>query len=95
MSIDDIANYCEVKDCQVSFGDAGSGFVRVDGTGIVRSCNNYRRFRGHFELAALPDPQEALNRATLFRIEEQDAGRNLTRSEFEQEIRRLQELLEG
>lgn len=92
MTVDDIANYCEVKDCQVTFGDAETGFVRVDGTGVTGPYNNYRRFLAHHELSALPNPDKVLAATTTFVVEANCNRQSLSREDFEVDLKRFQEL---
>ncbi len=92
MTLDDIANYCEVKDCRVRLGDPEVGYITIDGTGVVTRENNYRRFLALRELASLPAPQQVLAAATSFVIQS-EGQRTLSREEFEAELRRLEELL--
>ncbi|HLV00604.1 MAG TPA: hypothetical protein VKZ59_05020 [Acidobacteriota bacterium] len=93
MTIDDIANFCEFKDCSVVFGNPEIGFIKVDGVGVATRFNNYRRFLAHNELAALASPRKVLQEATVFRIQSEGGEelRVLNREEFEQELREFQE----
>lgn len=93
MTLDDIANYCEVKDCRVRLGSPEVGYITVDGTGVVTRENNYRRFLAFRELASLPSPQRVLAGATSFVIQSSEGQRTLSREEFEADLRRLEELL--
>lgn len=89
MTIDDIANYCEVMDCTVQCGSPEDGFVSVDGTGLRLNRNNYRRFLMFHELGALPSPRKVLEKATTFKIQEESGERALTRPEFEEELQKF------
>jgi hypothetical protein len=93
VTLDDIANFCEVKDCRVRLGDPEVGYITIDGTGVVTRENNYRRFLAFRELASLPAPQRVLTAATSFVIQGPEGQRTLSREEFEAELRRLEELL--
>ncbi len=93
MTTDDLANYCELKDVAVSYGHPEVGFVAVDGRGVRRKFNNYRRFLELNELASLPDPAEVLKRATVFRIQDEGETRTLDRAEFEAELDRFRDLI--
>lgn len=94
MTVDEIANYCEFKDCQVTLGDPAAGFIRIDGNG-VRKASNYNRFLSHNELAAAPSPRKVLDSATVFKIRRGDADQQLTRPEFEADYQRFLSLVEG
>lgn len=93
VTIDDIANFCEFKDCSVVFGSPEIGFVQVDGIGVTTRFNNYRRFLLHHELGSLASPRKVLQEATVFRIQREGGEelRDLSREEFEQELREFQE----
>ena len=93
MRTDDIADYCELKACAVSFGHPDIGFVTIDGLGVRRRFNNYRRFLDLNELASLPNPSEVLEKATVFRIQNDREPRTLDRAEFERELERFRELI--
>lgn len=91
VTLDEITNFCEFKECTVSLGDPEAGFIRVDGNGVQTRFNNYRRFLAHHELAALPSPKQVLEKATVFRIEENGQTRTLSREEFQAELQAFQE----
>jgi hypothetical protein len=93
VTIDDIANYCEVKDCQVSLGSAEAGYIRIDGNGLMTRDNNYRRFLALREMASLPNPTAVLAAADAFTVDRGVAARTLGRADFESELRRFQELV--
>lgn len=93
MTIEDVADYCELMDCAVSLGNPDIGFVAVDGRGVRGKFNNYRRFLQLNELASLPDPVKVLEGASVFRIEDDDGTRTLDRVEFERELRRFRQLI--
>ena len=88
MTIDDIANFCEFKDCSVAFGSPDIGFIQVNGIGVTTRFNNYRRFLAHHELGSLAPPRKVLEKATVFRIQREGGEdlRELSREEFEQEL---------
>ncbi|HUG42911.1 MAG TPA: hypothetical protein VMN76_01610 [Acidobacteriota bacterium] len=91
MSLEEIASYCEFLDCEVSIGDPDVGFIRVDGSGVSRRFNNYRRFLAHNELSGLPKPRKVLSQATVFRIlRDGEQMRELSREEFEGELEAFQ-----
>lgn len=93
VTIDDIANFCEFKDCTVVFGSPDIGFIQVDGIGVTTRFNNYRRFLAHHELGSLAPPRKVLERATRFRIQREGGEelRDLSREEFERELKEFQE----
>lgn len=93
MTIEEIANYCEVIDCRVSLGSSEAGFITIDGTGVTGRFNNYRRFLRFHELQALPEPHHLLEAATTFTIEDEGEPREMDRTQFEQELRRFQDLV--
>ena len=91
MSIEEIASFCEFRDCEVSFGDPDVGFVRVNGSGVAKRFNNYRRFLAHNELSGLPKPRTVLLEATVFRSQrDKEQIRELNREEFERELEDFQ-----
>jgi len=85
MTIEDVADYCEFKDCAVVLGDPSVGFVSVDGGGYQKR-NNFSRFLSFNELSALPSPNKVLEKATTFRIQLPGGENVLTREQFEQEL---------
>lgn len=92
MTTEEIANYCEIKNCSVTFGSSEGGFVRIDGTGVTGRFSNYRRFLAHNELASLPEAEKVLGSATVFRVESATGTRELSPGEFEAELTRLLQL---
>ena len=94
LTIDEVANFCEWKDCRVTVGDAELGFVHIDGRGVNQS-SNYRRFLSLNELAALPSPKDVVEKATLFKIEHGGEQRSLSRDEFRSEYEKFLSLIEG
>ena len=93
MTIDDIANYCQVKGCRVHLGSPESGFITIDGEGVLSRLNNYRRFLALNELASLPNSGKVLETATRYTIESDAGSRLLERAEFEDELERLSALI--
>ncbi|HSR50442.1 MAG TPA: hypothetical protein VLV83_06410 [Acidobacteriota bacterium] len=94
MTIDDIANYCEFKDCEVSLGSPEAGFIRVDGYGLVRNTNNYRRFHMLHELGSMASPKDVIGAAESFKIKDADGQRSLDRQAFEAEMKKVLALLD-
>ncbi len=94
MTIDEIANYCEFKDCQITLGDPAAGFVRIDGNGLQKA-SNYRRFLSLNELAAAPSPRKVLESATVFKVRSGGGERSLARKEFEAEYQQFLSLVQG
>lgn len=85
LTIDQIADFCEFKDCTVTLGDPEAGFIHVDGTGRRRPYN-YGRFLSFRELGAEPlRNSEVVERATVFKIRRGSDERVLNRHEFETE----------
>jgi hypothetical protein len=93
LSIDDIANYCQIKGCRVHLGSPDSGFITIDGQGVLSRLNNYRRFLALNELASLPNSRKVLETATRYTIESETGNRLLERAEFESELERFSELI--
>ncbi|HSR66538.1 MAG TPA: hypothetical protein VLU25_01230 [Acidobacteriota bacterium] len=94
MTIDDIANYCEFKDCQVSLGSPEAGFIHVDGYGLVRNTYNYRRFLALNELGALSSPDQVVEAAQTFKIKDARGERSLDRQAFQTEMNKVLALLD-
>jgi hypothetical protein len=95
LTLDDIASYCQFKDCRVHLGTSDAGFVTVDGEGVTGPLNNYRRFLALNELASLPNPRLLLQTATRFTVESGSESRTLERAEFERELQRFAALVEA
>ena len=93
MTIEEIANYCEVKDCRVSLGSSEAGFITIDGTGVTGRFNNYRRFLRFHELDSLPEPRGVMAAAKTFRVESEYDLKEMDRAGFEQELKRFQDLV--
>lgn len=94
MTIDEIANYCEFRDCEVSLGSPQAGFIRVDGYGLVRKTNNYRRFHMLHELRSMASPKDVIAAAQTFKIKDAQGERSLDREAFEAEMNKVLALLE-
>ncbi len=93
MTLEDLTDYCEIKDCKVRFGNPEVGYVTVDGSGVVAPYNNYRRFLAFHELDHLADARRALQAAQQFRVFCDDGEHVLDRPAFEQEVRLMQRLV--
>ena len=85
MTIEDVADYCEFKECAVLLGDPNVGFISVDGGGYQKR-NNFARFLSLNELSALPSPKKVLEKATSFRVQLPKGETAMTREEFEGEL---------
>ncbi len=90
MTVDDIANFCQYKDCKVSAGDPETGFIQIDGTGLESRAYTWGRFSMLHEVNALPNPAKALAGATIFRISKEDSTTALNREEFEKLLEEFQ-----
>ena len=90
MTIEDVADYCEFKDCAVALGDPSIGVISVDGGGYQKRYN-FARFLSLNELSALPSPKVVLEKATAFRVQLPTGELVLTREEFERELRVFRE----
>jgi hypothetical protein len=93
MTLEDIADFCEIKNCQVSLGDPELGFIRIDGGGVISRANNYRRFLAFNELASLPSAAKVLESATLFLVDDSLRIQKLSRQEFQDQLTALKRLL--
>jgi len=93
LTLDEIANYCLIKDCRVHLGSSDSGFVTIDGEGVTSRQNNYRRFLAHNELASLPNPRKVLAGADTFTIQSGTDSRTLDRAGFESELAHFSSLI--
>lgn len=86
LTIEQMADFCEFKDCAVTVGDPETGFIDIDGTGRRRPYN-YGRFLSFRELGAEPlRTSEVVDRATVFKIRRGSEERVLNRQEFETEL---------
>ncbi|MEE8583711.1 MAG: hypothetical protein V3T83_02550 [Acidobacteriota bacterium] len=94
MTVEEIADYCEFKNCQIRLGDPATGFIRIDGNG-VQEASNYGRFLSLNELAAAPSPRKVVESATVFKVRHVGGERSLARQEFEAEYQRFLSLVEG
>ena len=93
MDLNDIANYCEFTNCTVTLGSADGGSIDVDGGGVTGSFNAYRRFLAHHEMSALSSPAHVLKAADRFTIVREGESTDLSRVDFEMELRRFQDLV--
>ncbi len=85
MTLEEISDYCRLRDCQIWLGSSDTGFIRVSSGGLERS-NNYGRFLALSELRGLPSPAEAIRHAELFRVDGPEGSRDLNREAFRQEL---------
>ena len=85
MTLEDISNFCQLRDCCVRLGHSEAGFILVDAGGVDRSCN-YARFLALNELRGLASPGEVLQRADLFQILGSSGTRQLNREDFKREL---------
>ena len=90
MTIDEIASFCEFRDCKVSAGHPEHGFIHLDGTGLEDRSYTYGRFHMLSEVASLPSPRQVLEHADTFKVTRGAQTRTLTREEFESELRDFQ-----
>jgi hypothetical protein len=88
VTIEDVADYCEFKDCAISLGSEEAGFIDVDGGGYRRRYN-YDRFLSLNELSALPSPRQVMQKAASFTVKRAAVTVVLSREEFERELRRF------
>lgn len=89
MTLEEIADYCRLRDCEVRLGSSGTGFILVNAGGLERS-NNYGRFLALSELRGLPSPVEVIRQAEVFRVDGPEGMRELNREAFQQELDDLQ-----
>ncbi|MDA2937700.1 hypothetical protein MYX75_05485 [Acidobacteria bacterium AH-259-A15] len=90
MTIEDIANFCEFKDCEVSLGDPVVGFIQIDGTGVKRP-NNFQRYLSFHELSALASPKKVLGKASTFKVQRGNEVQAFNRKEFKRELEAFQQ----
>lgn len=90
MTIDDIADFCQYKDCTVAAGGPETGFIRIDGTGLENRAYTWNRFSMLHEVNALPSPAKALEKATIFRISKEESTTAFNREEFERMLEEFQ-----
>ena len=88
MTLEEIADYCRLRDCQVWLGSSDTGFILVSSGGL-ESSNNYGRFLALSELRGLPSPARVIRRAELFRVDGPEGRRELNREAFRRELEDL------
>ena len=88
MTLEEIADYCRLRDCQVRLGSSDTGFILVSSGGLERS-NNYGRFLALSELRGLPSPAQVIRKAELFRVDGPEGRRELNREAFRRELEGL------
>ena len=88
MTLDEISDYCRLRDCHVRLGSSDTGFIVVSSGGL-ESSNNYGRFLALSELRGLPSPAQVIRRAELFRVDGPEGCRDLNREAFRQELEEL------
>ncbi len=84
--IEDIVNFCEVKDCQINLGDPQVGFIQIDGSGL-KHLNNYQRYLSLNELSDFPSPDRVVKQASIFTIQRGQETETLDRAQFERELK--------
>jgi len=85
MTLEEISDYCRLRDCQVRLGSSDTGFILVSSGGL-ESSNNYGRFLALSELRGLPSPARVIRQAELFRVDGPEGSRDLNREDFEREL---------
>jgi hypothetical protein len=88
MTLEEISDYCRLRDCQVWLGSSDAGFILVSSGGLERS-NNYGRFLALSELRGLPSPADVIRQAELFRVDGPERRRDLNREAFQRELEDL------
>ena len=88
MTLEEISDYCRLRDCQVWLGSSDTGFILVSSGGVERS-NNYGRFLALSELRGLASPAQVIRQAELFRVDGPEGIRDLNREAFQQELEGL------
>ena len=88
MTLDEISDYCRLRDCRVRLGRSDTGFILVSSGGLEQS-NNYGRFLALSELRGLPSPVEVIRRAEVFRVDGPEGRRELNREAFREELEEL------
>ena len=68
MTLEEISDYCRLRDCQVRLGSSDTGFILVSSGGLEQA-NNYGRFLALSELRGLPSPADVIRQAELFRVD--------------------------
>jgi len=93
MELEEIASFCEFRDCEISIGDPDTGFVQIDGNGLKRNTYTYGRFNMLTEVAHLASPKRVLSQASVFRVKRGATENTLTREEFLSELEHFQKLV--
>ena len=88
MTLEEISDFCRLRDCEVRLGSSGTGFILVSSGGLERS-NNYGRFLALSELRGLPSPAEVVRQAEVFRVDGPEGSRELDREAFRRELENL------
>lgn len=88
MTLEEISDYCRLRDCQVRLGSSDTGFILVSSGGLERA-NNYGRFLALSELRGLPSSSDVIRQAELFRVDGPDGSRDLNREAFQRELEDL------
>jgi hypothetical protein len=90
LNLEDIASFCEFRDCEISLGGPQIGFIHLNGNGVKYNYN-YDRFLSLSELSALAKPADVLKQAAIFKIRRGGQVRELSRAEFEMELQDFQQ----
>lgn len=93
MLLEDIASFCEFKDCEISLGDPDAGFIQINGNGLKRDAYTYGRFNMLTEVAHLASPKQVLDKASVFKIRRGGTEKTLSRQEFQEELEHFQKLV--
>ena len=88
MMLEEICDYCRLRDCRVRLGSSDVGFIVVSAGGLERS-SNYGRFLAMSELRGLPSTGEVIRRAEVFRVDGPEGRRELNRGAFREEMEEL------
>ena len=88
MTLEEISDYCRLRDCQVRLGSSDTGFILVSSGGLEQA-NNYGRFLALSELRGLPSPSDVIRQAELFRVDGPAGSRDLNREAFQHELEDL------
>lgn len=92
VTLEDVAGFCAVMDCSVELGCPESGFIRVDGSGLVLNRYTYGRFMLFNETAGLPSPARVVEQATIFRVIRGETVELLSRQDFLEQLERIRRL---